>query len=434
MPGSPVADYFATTLARHKTGPLAVSWKGLHSQALGFHELVELGDFSGCQVLDVGCGLGDLWPFLQARFHGVCYSGVDICEGMVAAARTHHPRVDFEVWDISARPLPQSYDWVVASGIFNLTELPYSEQLQRVRRSLKNMFLSTRSGVACTFLSQELYNSPVFRHETGLRFHYEQPERLLPDLFQLTPHVRIRHSVVDENIFTVYLYSGVDAIVRDIYEELPAGDDFDSLKRRFLALSRLERLAEVAPWLESLPAGPERTYLQALLYSHQGDLSRALELFMQLREAVPEATEDAATLMMVLGHNRAMIELLEPRLGSCNELIIERYVRVCLRERFYEKARECAEGLPLGGLRANLCGQVSEAEGNLSAAETSFREAWRHAPYCSTIPERLAGLLRQRGEPVEALVWLQRARELRPRSHNLQQAWRELLAELGVQA
>ncbi len=433
MADSPVARYFASTLAEHGSGPLAVSWKGMHSQLLGFYEMLELGQLDGCRVLDVGCGLGALWPFLQGFASGVVYTGIDICPDMIAAARTCHPDATFEVHDITEKPFDGTFDWVFAAGIFNLTELPYRAQQARVRAGLKNLFLSARSGVACNFLSQARYTSAIFRHEAGLRFHYEDPGAVLTHALKLTPHVKLKHATVDENAFTVYLYSGVADVVREIYEELPTGQDLESRKRRLLSLSRLDRMPEIAAWLEELPEGPDRTYLEALYHSHNHDFDKALDSFAAAQEAHDEAIEDRATLLMYTGRADEMVALLEEGITDRSETCQERYVNACLRLGMIERATTCVESMPEGGLRALLEGRLCEARRDAPGALRAFRRAYQHAPYSAAVVERLYRLCQAQQRGVEAIVWMHRLRELRPGDPALE-ADRERLLQLFLQA
>jgi ubiquinone/menaquinone biosynthesis C-methylase UbiE len=54
------------------------------------------------EVADVGCGPGRVAAFLSER--GVDVVGVDVSEGMIAAARSAHPQIPFEEGDLSSLP------------------------------------------------------------------------------------------------------------------------------------------------------------------------------------------------------------------------------------------------------------------------------------------------------------------------------------------
>jgi SAM-dependent methyltransferase len=112
--------HYRDSFERHGPTPQGVDWNGEASQRRQFDELMRIlpaaGPFS---VNDFGCGYGALADVLLARGPGIIYSGVDLNEEMIAAARVRfasNPAVTFEVAD---RPLTEA-DFGVASGTFTL--------------------------------------------------------------------------------------------------------------------------------------------------------------------------------------------------------------------------------------------------------------------------------------------------------------------------
>jgi cyclopropane fatty-acyl-phospholipid synthase-like methyltransferase len=115
-----VAAYYSGKLAQHGATARGVDWNSEDSQRLRFDQLARV--FEGARgtftVLDYGCGVGALVPYLSERFPAFELTGFDVAEEMVATARSLHgaPRVHFTTSiDDSER-----FDYVVASGIFNV--------------------------------------------------------------------------------------------------------------------------------------------------------------------------------------------------------------------------------------------------------------------------------------------------------------------------
>jgi SAM-dependent methyltransferase len=80
---------------------------------------------AGTRVLDAGCGHGDLCAAAAAR--GAAPVGVDLAEGMVAAAQAAHPGLDFRVADAEDLPFPDaSFDAALAAFLVN--HLPHPER------------------------------------------------------------------------------------------------------------------------------------------------------------------------------------------------------------------------------------------------------------------------------------------------------------------
>jgi SAM-dependent methyltransferase len=80
---------------------------------------------SGARVLDVGCGHGDLCAAAAAR--GAAALGVDLADGMLAAAREAHPALEFRRADAEDLPFPDaSFDAALAAFLVN--HLPRPER------------------------------------------------------------------------------------------------------------------------------------------------------------------------------------------------------------------------------------------------------------------------------------------------------------------
>ncbi|MCE5276948.1 MAG: class I SAM-dependent methyltransferase [Planctomycetaceae bacterium] len=99
-------------------------WADARSQHARFDVLIAHVPLAGKSLLDVGCGVGDLYALLQARGLDVRYAGVDLSAKVIEAARERFAgKADFRVADVFDDPgnAPAGYDVTFASGTFNLT-------------------------------------------------------------------------------------------------------------------------------------------------------------------------------------------------------------------------------------------------------------------------------------------------------------------------
>jgi len=185
---------FRKALARYgPRHPQALWWANTATQQRRFEVLAEVGSWEGAAVADVGCGLGDFFDFLEGRGLSVSYRGYDVSPEMIAAARGKHPhpRARFELRDIVARPLARRFDYVVASGTFNIRVPDHEAYL---RRSLLAMYRACRRAMAVNVLR------PVPLPEGASEivawcadFYYAiEPGDLLAGCRQLSPDVEIR--------------------------------------------------------------------------------------------------------------------------------------------------------------------------------------------------------------------------------------------------
>jgi len=188
--------WYADKVARHGFDHRGLGFRNRSSQELRFEALIQLGDFDGRSILDVGCGFGDLLVYL--RDHGIepRYTGIDICEPMVKRCleRFEGTNARFHVADVLEWQPDGEYDYVVASGIFGLDS---RDARARIRPTLRQMFGWARRGMAANFLSQRSLEPAEARV-------YVDPAEALEMGLALTPAVRLDHSYLP-NDFTLYL-------------------------------------------------------------------------------------------------------------------------------------------------------------------------------------------------------------------------------------
>lgn len=172
-------------------------------QGIRFEVLTEIGVCSGASVLDVGCGFGHLYDYLEAHYEDVSYTGVDIVPVFVDLAREHHPGVDFRVMDILRDPIEETWDYVIVSGLFNLL-LASGESQLFVEAMLHRMFELCDVGIAADFLSTYVdYQLPT-------SFHAD-PVEVFQFCKTFSKRVCLRHDYMPYE-FLVYVYKddGID--------------------------------------------------------------------------------------------------------------------------------------------------------------------------------------------------------------------------------
>ena len=174
-----------------------LGFRNKSSQDKRFEALLELGDFDGARVLDVGCGFGDFLAFLQERGEQPLYTGIDVCKPMIDRCRERFNADDaiFRVADVMEFESSEPFDYVVASGLFGLDA---EGGRDRIRPTLERMFHWSRAGMAANFLSTRTPEPAEDRI-------YVDPCKALEAALSLTPAARVNHAYLP-NDFTLYLY------------------------------------------------------------------------------------------------------------------------------------------------------------------------------------------------------------------------------------
>jgi SAM-dependent methyltransferase len=184
-----VATY-ERSLRRHGPTVQALRWADEDSQRDRFRLIAEVGPWDGASVADVGCGLGDLFGYLQEQGHRVRYHGLDLSRRMVAAARRKysHPDATFEVRDILADGLGGTFDYVVASGTFNLKLAGHDRFL---RQMLAEMYEGCLRAVAFNIFHP--YSNPRWTALVDGARYYSVPRRTVVGWCRrLSPEVEVR--------------------------------------------------------------------------------------------------------------------------------------------------------------------------------------------------------------------------------------------------
>ena len=200
-----IISFYDDNVSKHGNDIRSVAWGSKESQENRFLVFSEMTDLEGKDILDVGCGLGDLYGWLKSRFKSFNYTGVDITSSMIDEASKSYPDAEFKVQNINeietAEPL---YDLVFASGIFNRK---IADHEAFVKETIKSMFSLCRIGVAFNILSTK---ADFFEEEE----YYADPDVLLDFCKELSKKSVLRHDYMPHD-FTVYLYKGDCAAYTD---------------------------------------------------------------------------------------------------------------------------------------------------------------------------------------------------------------------------
>jgi SAM-dependent methyltransferase len=170
-----------------------------------FKKILELGDFQGKSLLDVGCGIGGFYGFLKERGITVDYLGVDINPQMIDKAKTCYFEIQdrFRVHDILEQPLARTFDYVIAIGPLNL-KFPGSLNMEVTARLIRRMVELSNIGTAISMTSA-LTQKP----HPGT-FYYD-PLAVLARVLPFCRNVKLDHTFLPHD-FVLFCYR------RDLYD------------------------------------------------------------------------------------------------------------------------------------------------------------------------------------------------------------------------
>ncbi|HET9183998.1 MAG TPA: class I SAM-dependent methyltransferase [Candidatus Angelobacter sp.] len=177
-------------------GVEALGWRGPESQSKRFEALLQVGDFTGRTVLDIGCGYGDLKGFLDRHCPDFTYIGIDQMPEFIEEAKARYEGLldtYFFRRDFTQAQLPQ-VDYVIASGAFGYRFADAGHYFRMVRK----LFGAAKSAFAFNML-----DGAVFPPHDLLTGH----ERSEVTAFcrSLTSRVEVVSGYLEDD-FTVFMY------------------------------------------------------------------------------------------------------------------------------------------------------------------------------------------------------------------------------------
>ncbi len=176
-------DHYRGLFVEHGDHPLATQMSR-EGQVYRYRKLFEIADLDGASVLDIGCGLGEMYPALRERYPTARYEGIDLVPEMVAQAARKHPGVRFRAVDLLSTTIPERYDYVLLSGVFNNAMAEATGYLERL---VDQSWSLTTKGLGFNFL-------PIHVNFSQPTMAYHDPARVLDFCVRrLSPRVRMDH-------------------------------------------------------------------------------------------------------------------------------------------------------------------------------------------------------------------------------------------------
>ncbi len=103
---------------KYKTGLKSLRYSSYAAAFRRYKTLLEGIDFHGMSILDVGCGFGDILPYIFIKTEDFDYLGVDSFDSFVEEARNRYPgeNLNFQVCDYFSESLEEAFDVILCCG------------------------------------------------------------------------------------------------------------------------------------------------------------------------------------------------------------------------------------------------------------------------------------------------------------------------------
>lgn len=189
---------YQKTFKKFGIHPKALQWRSEKAAELRYRELVADLDFEGKSVLDVGCGFGDIIPYIARKTNKFEYTGVDAVSEFIRVAGKKNPLHKFLIRNYFDKPLKKSFDIIISSGALNSNrERPYEFR----KKAIKIMFEQVKEVVAFNMAGG--HPQPI--NKKGYKVYYVDSLDILKFCLTLTKKVIFRHHYHSKD-FTIAMF------------------------------------------------------------------------------------------------------------------------------------------------------------------------------------------------------------------------------------
>ena len=198
-------NYYDQHLKTYGPGAMGVGWKNEAAQQIRFDQLAKIIErFPGFTLNDLGCGAGDCYSYLNARYPiDFQYYGYDMLESMLDKVITRFSSCENAHWikiDNAYELLPA--DYTIASGIFNLKyTIEESDWKSYIVETLHQVNQKSSRGFAFNmltiysdkeFMKEELYYADPLYFFDLCKKNFSKNVALLHDYFEYDFTILVR--------------------------------------------------------------------------------------------------------------------------------------------------------------------------------------------------------------------------------------------------
>lgn len=193
-----VKKFYQKKFDKYGDDPKSLLWGSRGAAHQRFRQFWAEIDFNGKNVLDVGCGFGELGKFLDKRYSRVRYTGVDIVPEFIETGKKKYSNLNLKVADYLKDKINGRYDVVIASGILNSN---MESNMEFRKNAIKKLFSLTDNVLAFNMLG----SFPQPRNSKDSNVWYSDSMEILKYCLSLTRRVILRAHYNPKD-FTIFMY------------------------------------------------------------------------------------------------------------------------------------------------------------------------------------------------------------------------------------
>ncbi|MBU0572111.1 class I SAM-dependent methyltransferase [Patescibacteria group bacterium] len=132
---------YQNSYKKYGIDPRALKWRSEKAAKQRYEQIVADIDFNNKSILDVGCGFGDIVPYVANKSDIFSYKEIDFVPEFISEAKKKYPKYTFLVGDYFKQPLEEEFDIIICCGALNGN---YKNNLGFRKKTIKTMFNHTK--------------------------------------------------------------------------------------------------------------------------------------------------------------------------------------------------------------------------------------------------------------------------------------------------
>ncbi len=191
-------EEYQAKFREHKGSPKSLKWTSNESAVERYRQIVADIDFESKSILDVGCGFGDIIPYIAAETQSFKYAGIDMVPEFVELAQQRYPDHDFHVGTYFESPLKQQFDIVLCCGALNSN---MENAIEYRKQAIATMFAHANTAVVFNMAGHH----PRPKYPDTSTVYYADSKEILEYCYTLTSKLILRQHYSKKD-FTVVLF------------------------------------------------------------------------------------------------------------------------------------------------------------------------------------------------------------------------------------
>ncbi len=188
-------DFYNQRVSKHGYSHLSLNWGSQKNQITRFEILSQIGNLENKNILDFGCGIGDLFYWFINNGINTNYEGIDLSSEMIKLAKKRFPTVKFKCQNLMESPLNKKYDYILASGVFTYSNNGFFQ------KCLELLYSKCNKGIAFNLLA----DIEKYKNETTQMEFLSNPDDILKFCKSLSPKVILKNDYHYRD-FSIYMY------------------------------------------------------------------------------------------------------------------------------------------------------------------------------------------------------------------------------------